>query len=159
MLMSMSTSKLTVISLTLQIWKIRMTKKINFVSGVGIFFIFYFLIDDLAFNDMTFLLSVNMDIDVSIEIHGIWQTIIFLTKKWKINLFKIRAKLNDHILKIRNSKTKFKWNKNIRSYCNGWSYYLWNALWWTLKAFREWYDHPQYINRGGLTTHYFSSLF
>jgi hypothetical protein len=48
-----------------------MTKKINFVSGVGIFFIFYFLMDDLAFNDMTFLLSVNMDIDVSIETHGI----------------------------------------------------------------------------------------
>jgi hypothetical protein len=60
-----------------------MTKKINFVSGVGIFFILFFLMDDLAFNDMTLILSVNIDIDVSIETHGIRQTINFFDEKVK----------------------------------------------------------------------------
>lgn len=39
--------------------------------------------DDLAFNDMTLVLSVNMDVDVSIETHGIWQTINFFDEKVK----------------------------------------------------------------------------
>jgi hypothetical protein len=39
-----------------------------FVLGVGFFF---FSMDDLAFNDMTLILSVNMDVNLSIETHGI----------------------------------------------------------------------------------------
>jgi len=54
-----------------------------FVLGVGFFF--FFSMDDLAFNDMTLILSVNMDVNLSIETHGIWQTINFFwqeSDKW-----------------------------------------------------------------------------
>jgi hypothetical protein len=59
-----------------------------------------------------------LGVDVSIETHikSDKLTINFeKEKKWQIDLFKICAKLKDHILEIKNSKTKFKLDKYLKT--------------------------------------------
>jgi hypothetical protein len=51
-----------------------------FVFGVGVFCFFVFM-DDLAFNDMTLILSVNMNASVSIETHVKCDKPFILTEK------------------------------------------------------------------------------
>jgi hypothetical protein len=58
-----------------------MTKNIVFVFGVGVFWFFFFLIDDLAFNDKTLILGVNMNASVSIETQVTFDKPFILTKK------------------------------------------------------------------------------
>jgi hypothetical protein len=45
-----------------------MTRNMIFVFRVGFFFFFFFM-DDLALNDLTLILSTDINVDVSIETH------------------------------------------------------------------------------------------
>jgi hypothetical protein len=65
--------------LTLQIYNIKMTKKIVFVFKFGVFF--FFLIDDLTLNGKTFILGVDMNANVSIEAHMTYDKPFILTEK------------------------------------------------------------------------------
>jgi hypothetical protein len=65
-------------------------------------------VDDLAHNVMALILGADMDVDVSIETHMTYDNPLILTKKLERNLFKIWAKLQDHVLEIKNLRTKFK---------------------------------------------------
>jgi hypothetical protein len=59
-----------------------MTKKMIFVFGVGSFvFFFFFFMDELALNDMTLILGVDMNASMSIETHVIYDKPFILTKK------------------------------------------------------------------------------
>jgi hypothetical protein len=80
-----------------------MTKEMVFLELSLLFF--FFFMDDLELNDVALILSTNIDTDVSVETHEIWQTD---KKKWQMSLFKIYAKPNDHILIIKNPMTRFK---------------------------------------------------
>lgn len=69
--------------------------------------------DDLILNDVILILNVDMDTDVSIETHMYYDKLLIFRKKRKKKksdkgLFKICAKLKDHIFEIKNSMTKFK---------------------------------------------------
>jgi hypothetical protein len=55
-----------------------MMKKMIFVSRVGRSSSFLFFINDLALNDVTLILGVNMDADVSIEIHMKYDKLLIL---------------------------------------------------------------------------------
>jgi hypothetical protein len=83
MSMFMSTSNLTVFYLMLQIYKIKMTKKMVFVSRVrsSSFFVFSFSMNHLVLNDVTLILGVDMDVDVSIETHMKYDKLLILKKK------------------------------------------------------------------------------
>jgi hypothetical protein len=57
-----------------------MTKKMIFVYRVGSFF-FLFLMNDLSLNDMAFGLSVEMNANLSIEIHIKYAKLLILREK------------------------------------------------------------------------------
>jgi len=80
MSMSMLASNLTVFHLILQIYNIKMTKNMVFVSGFGVFF-FFFSMDDLALNDVTLILDTNVYANVSIETHMKYDKLLILRKK------------------------------------------------------------------------------
>jgi hypothetical protein len=67
----------------LQIYKIKMTKKMVFVSRVrsSSFFVFSFSMNHLVLNDVTLILGVDMDVDVSIETHMKYDKLLILKKK------------------------------------------------------------------------------
>jgi heme/copper-type cytochrome/quinol oxidase subunit 1 len=66
----MSTLKLTIFTLVLQIQKIRIMKKMVFVYEI-VFFSPY------RYSDITLILDANMDTNVSIETHATYNTINF----------------------------------------------------------------------------------
>jgi hypothetical protein len=59
-----------------------MTKKI-FVFGVGVFcfFFFFFYMDDLTLNDITFILGVDMNASMYMEIHETYDKPFIYMKK------------------------------------------------------------------------------
>jgi len=79
----MSTLNLTVFYLIVQIYKIKMAKKMIFVSRVRFFFFFscYFSIDNLAFNDVTLILGTDINADVSIETHMKYDKLLIMREK------------------------------------------------------------------------------
>jgi hypothetical protein len=52
-------------------------------------FVFYFFINDLALNDMTLILGIDMNARVLIETHVMYDKLFILTKKWSSDIFKI----------------------------------------------------------------------
>jgi len=52
-------------------------------------FVFYFFINDLALNDMTLILGIDMKARVLIETHVMYDKLFILTKKWSSDIFKI----------------------------------------------------------------------
>jgi hypothetical protein len=75
MSMSILISKLTVFHLILQIYKIKITKEMIFVSRVGFFF--FFSMNDLILNDVTLLLGADMLIETYIK----YDKLLILRKK------------------------------------------------------------------------------
>jgi len=57
-----------------------MTKQMIFVIIVGSFFFFFFM-DDLTLNDVALILGVDMNADLSIEIHMKYDKLLILRKK------------------------------------------------------------------------------
>jgi hypothetical protein len=57
-----------------------MTKQMIFVLRVGSFFFFFFM-DDLTLNDVALILGVDMNADLSIEIHMKYDKLLILRKK------------------------------------------------------------------------------
>jgi len=57
-----------------------MTKQMIFVLRVGSFFFFFFL-DVLSVNDVALILGVDMNADLSIEIHMKYDKLLILRKK------------------------------------------------------------------------------
>jgi predicted RNA-binding protein len=66
--------------------------------------VFYFFMDDLTLNDMTLILSVDVNDVVLIETHVSYDKPFILIKK---------IKSKDHIIEIWNPRTKFKYDKNL----------------------------------------------
>jgi hypothetical protein len=58
-----------------------MTKKMIFVSRVGSSLFIYFFMNDLLLNDMTFVLSVDIDANVSIKTNIKYAKLLILRKK------------------------------------------------------------------------------
>jgi len=57
-----------------------MTKNMVFIYRV-VFFFFFFFMDNLALNDITLILRIDMDVDGSIEIHMKYDKLLILKKK------------------------------------------------------------------------------
>jgi len=58
-----------------------MTKQMIFVLRVGSFFSFSFFMDDLTLNDVALILGIDMNADLSIEIHMKYDKLLILRKK------------------------------------------------------------------------------
>jgi len=74
-----------------------MTKNMVFIYRV-VFFFFFFFMDNLALNDITLILRIDMDVDGSIEI---WQTINFEEKSDRGTYLKFVQNLMTIFLKLK----------------------------------------------------------
>lgn len=71
--------------------------------------------NDLALNDITLILSDDMNVSMSIEIYVKYDKPFILTKNDKGTYLKlIQAKPNNHTLEIKNQRNKFESDKNQR---------------------------------------------